>query len=207
MKNRLFAIAVQALETEGWKVERERGSGKSSVRRITKNRQSKLVTIRTSQDTWIAFPRTDGDKSWRTLDEVDAVVPVSVDDPENPKFAKVHLIDGDEVRSRFNRAYKARMDAKRSIPVGRGVWVSLYHQEAKDRVSYVGAGMGIKFPPIATVPLSSAQIAAAVDEGDHDARRGELPAEEAALSIAEAKRRLAITFGVGPANIKITVEA
>jgi predicted RNA binding protein YcfA (HicA-like mRNA interferase family) len=206
MKNRLFAIAVQALETEGWKVERERGSGKSSVRRITRNRQSKLVTIRTSQDTWIAFPRTDGDKSWRTLDEVDAVVPVSVDDPENPKFAKVHLIDGDEVRSRFNRAYKARMDAKRSIPVGRGVWVSLYHQEAKDPVSYVGAGMGIKFPPIATVPLSSAQSAVAVHE-DHDARRAELPPEESPLSIAEAKRRLAITFGVSPANIKITVEA
>src|ERR1700733_8146940 len=115
MKAQLFAIAVHALEKDGWKVERERGSGKSSVRRITKNRQSKLVTIRTSQDTWIAFPRTDGDKSWRTLDDVDAVVPVSVDDPENPKFARVHLIDGDEVRSRFNRAYKARMDAKRSI--------------------------------------------------------------------------------------------
>ncbi len=202
MKKQLFAIAVEALEKNGWAVERERGSGKSSVRRITKKGQSKLVTIRTSQDTWIAFPRTDGDKSWRTLDEVDAVVPVSVDDPENPKFAKVHLIDGDEVRSRFNRAYKARIAAKRSIPIGRGVWVSLYREEAKDPVSYVGAGMGIKFPPIATVPLSSAQIAAALDEGDHDAQ-----ADEAPLSIPEAKRRLAITLGVDPANIKITVEA
>src|SRR6266481_6912144 len=62
MKKRLFAIAVQALEAEGWRVERERGSGKSSVRRITKDGHSKLVTIRTSQDTWIAFPRTFGDK-------------------------------------------------------------------------------------------------------------------------------------------------
>jgi len=207
LRRQLFSIAVQALEKEGWKVEREPGSGKSSVRRITKNRQSKLVTIRTSRDTWIAFPRTEDDKSWRTLDEVDAVVPVSVDDRENPKFAKVHLIEAVEVRARFNRAYKARIDARRSIPVGRGVWVSLYNQEAKDPVSYIGAGMGNKFPPIATVPLSSAQIAAAVDDGDHDAGRGELPAEEAALSIPEAKRRLAITFGVDPANIKITVEA
>lgn len=31
-------------------------------------------------------------------------------------------------------------------------------------------------------------------------------AEEAPLSIAEAKRRLAATFGVSPDNIKITVE-
>jgi len=207
MKTQLFAIAVQALEKDGWKVERERGSGKSSVRRITKKGQSKLVTIRTSQDTWIAFPRTEGDKSWRTLDDVDAVVPVSVDDRENPKFAKVHLIDGDEVRARFNRAYKARMDAKHSIPVGRGVWVSLYDQETNSPVNRIGAGMGIKFPPIATVPLSSDQLPVATAEGNHDLPDDEFAAEEAPLSIAEAKRRLAITFGVDPASIKITVEA
>jgi hypothetical protein len=207
MKTQLFGIAVQALQNEGYAVERVPGSGKSSVRRITKNGKSRVVTIRTSQDTWIAFPRTEGDKKWRTLDEVDAVVPVSVDDRENPRFAKVHLIDGDEVRARFNRAYKARMDAKHSIPVGRGVWVSLYHREANDPVSHVGAGMGLKFLPIATVPLSSAQIAAAVAEVDQDAQPTELPVEEAPLSIAEAKRRLALAFGVTPANIKITVEA
>jgi hypothetical protein len=67
--------------------------------------------------------------------------------------------------------------------------------------------MGLKFPPIATVPLSSAQIAAAVAEVDQAAQPTELPAEEAPLSIAEAKRRLALAFGVTPANIKITVEA
>jgi hypothetical protein len=207
MKAQLFGIAVQALQNQGYVVERVPGSGKSSVRRITKNGKSRVVTIRTSQDTWIAFPRMEGDKKWRTLDEVDAVVPVSVDDRENPKFAKVHLIDGDEARARFNRAYKARMDAKHSIPVGRGVWVSLYHQEASDPVSYVGAGMGLKFPPIATIPVSSAQIAVPVTEVDQDAQPTELPGEEAPLSIAEAKRRLALAFGVTPANIKITVEA
>jgi hypothetical protein len=207
MKSQLFGIAVRALENGGYAVERVPGSGKSSVRRITKEGKSQVVTIRTSQDTWIAFPRTEGDKKWRTLDEVDAVVPVSVDDRENPKFAKVHLIAGDEVRARFNRAYKARMDAKHSIPIGRGVWVSLYLQEANDPVSHVGAGMGLQFPPIATVPLSSAQIAAAVAEVHPAAQRSESPAEEAPLTIAEAKRRLALAFGVAAANIKITVEA
>lgn len=203
MKALLFRIAVESLKNDGWKVEREPGSGKSSVRRITRGNDSKLVSIRTTQDTWIAFPRTEGDMSWRTLDDVDAVVPVSVDDRESPKFAKVHLIPGDEVRSRFNRAYKARKDAKHSIPVGRGVWVSLYHQEASDPVSYVGAGMGLKFPPFATVPLSSEQLAAAASGDDKNAA----PAEEGPLSIAEAKRRLALTLGVDAANIKITVEA
>ena len=101
MKTQLFEIAVRSLEKGGWKVERVHGSGKSSVRRITRGAESKIVSIRTTQDTWIAFPRVEGDKGWRTLDEVDAVVPVSVDDPHNPKFAKVHLIGGDEMRDRF----------------------------------------------------------------------------------------------------------
>jgi hypothetical protein len=210
MKSMLFQIAVAALAEQGWKVERVPGSGKSSVRRITKSGQSKIVSIRTSQDTWIAFPRTEGDKSWRTLDEVDAVVPVSVDDRDAPRYAKVHLIDGNEVRDRFNRAYEARKNAGHSIPIGRGVWVSLYNPEANEPVSHIGAGMGLKFPPIATVPLSSARMPAAnmADSGDtEDSLGGEVPSVEAPLSIAEAKRRLALTLGVDPANIKITVEA
>lgn len=210
MKAQLFRIAVEALKKEGWEVEKVPGSGKSSVRRITKGGQSKVVSIRTSQDTWIAFPRTEGDKSWRTLDEVDAVVPVSVDDREKPRFAKVHLIDGNEVRARFNRAYEARKKAGHVIPVGRGVWVSLYNPDAQEPVSHIGAGMGLKFQPIATVPLSSDHIVAATaadSESRHDARGDKAPIDEAPLSIAEAKRRLAITLGVDPANIKITVEA
>ena len=202
MKAQLFRIGIEALEKDGWKVERERGSGGSSVRRITKGAQSLLASIRTTQDTWIAFPRTTDDKNWRTLDTVDAVVPVSVDDRDNPRFAKVHLIKADEVRARFNRAYKARKEAGHSIPEGRGVWVSLYGKESKNPVSYIGAGMGLKFPPFATVPLASEQIAAAAVEDDESAQTTDRP-----LSITEAKRRLALTFGVEPENIKIIVEA
>jgi hypothetical protein len=209
MKTQLFNIAVDALEKAGWKVERVQGSGKSSVRRITKGAVSKTVSIRTTQDTWIAFPRIGNDKGWRTLDEVDAVVPVSVDDRHNPKFAKVHLIDGDEMRDRFDRAYAARMKAGHKIPIGRGVWVSLYLPEAQDPVSHVGAGAGLKYPPLATVPLTPEHIAAMEEtSGADEADVGAVEeSEEAPLSIAEAKRRLAKTLGVDPANIKITVEA
>jgi len=209
MKTQLFNIAVGALEEAGWKVERVQGSGKSSVRRITKGAKSKTVSIRTTQDTWIAFPRIDNDKGWRTLDEVDAVVPVSVDDKDNPKFAKVHMIDGDEMRDRFNRAYAARLKAGHTIPIGRGVWVSLYLPEAQDPVSHVGAGAGLKHPPLATVPLTPELIAAMEEtSGVDEAEAGAVEeSEEAPLSIAQAKRRLAKTLGVDPANIKITVEA
>lgn len=209
MKSRLFRIAVETLESAGWRVERVQGSGKSSVRRLTKGGKSKVVSIRTSQDTWIAFPRIDGDKAWRTLDEVDAVVPVSVDDRHNPKFAKVHMIDGDEMRDRFNRAYAARKKAGHTIPIGRGVWVSLYIPEGRDPVSHVGAGVGLKFPPMAIVPLAPEWTAAI--ENSNDADEAEIhvveEGEESPLSIADAKRRLAKTLGVDPANIRITVEA
>jgi hypothetical protein len=67
MKIHLFDIGVSILEKTGWKVERVQGSGKSSVRRITKGTVSKVVSIRTTQDTWIAFPRTEKDGGWRTL--------------------------------------------------------------------------------------------------------------------------------------------
>ncbi|MBJ6987275.1 hypothetical protein [Devosia sp. MC521] len=212
MKAYLFKIAVEALEADGWRVERVPGSGKSSVRRITRGQESKVVSIRTTQDTWIAFPRLDGDSGWRTLDEVDAVVPVSVDDRDSPRFAKVHLVDGDEMRDRFNRAYEARKNAGHSIPVGRGVWVSLYLQDANDPPTHVGAGAGLKHKPIATVALSPDMLAS-VDEQDDDVQGSAPIAEigggdgEAPLSIAEAKRRLAKTFGVTEASIKITVEA
>ena len=61
-----------------------------------------------------------------TLSEVDAVVAVSVDDYYNPRFAQVHMIDGNEMRERFDRACAARLKAGHAIPLGRGVWVSLY---------------------------------------------------------------------------------
>jgi len=94
MKSALFGAAIAALESDGWKVEKVAGSGKSSVRRITKGKDSKVVSIRTTQDRSIAFPRIEGDKSWRTLDEVDAVVAASVDDKESPHFANIHLLPG-----------------------------------------------------------------------------------------------------------------
>lgn len=208
-KKKLFSIAVEALEKNGWKVERVPGNGKSSVRRITKDSESKVAAIRTTQDTWIAFPRIENDENWRTLDEVDVVVPVSVDDRDDPKFAKVHLIDGDEMRARFNRAYQARLKAGHKIPIGRGVWVSLYFPEAEDPISHVGAGAGLEFPPIATVPLSSDF---SINPNEQDTSKDEVSApmtqvrEEAPLTIGEAKRRLAATFGVDPGNIRITVE-
>jgi hypothetical protein len=200
LRRKLFAIGVESLERDGWKVERVPGEGKSSVRRITKGGESLLITIRTTQDTWIAFPRK-GQK-WGTLSDVDAVLAVSVDDREEPRFAQVHMIDGDEMRERFDRNYAARKAAGHSQPSGYGTWVSLYHQEAQDPANRVGAGAGIKNPPIARVSLTNGQATMAVPA----ARPPRLDAGQP-LTINQAKEGLALTFGVEPSSVKITIEA
>jgi hypothetical protein len=214
LRTRLFRIGVEAMQKEGWTVERIPRLGKSSVRRIRRGAESRTVSIRTTQDTWIAFPRNETDTGWGTLSDVDAVVAVSVDDREHPKYALVHFIEGDEMRDRFDRAYRARKAAGHSIPLGRGVWVSLYHEEAKEPVNQVGAGAGLKNPSIARVPLhtspaeastggATANIAAdAVETTEISSGTGPEP-----LTIGEAKLRLARSLGVSPSSIKITIEA
>src|SRR4051812_3857726 len=114
LRHQLFEAGIRTLQKLGWTVERIPGFGKSSVRRITKG-ESRKVSIRTSQDRYIAFPRNHEDNGWVTLDDVDVVVAVSVDDTENPQFALVHMIEASEVRDRFNRAYAARRAAGHTI--------------------------------------------------------------------------------------------
>jgi hypothetical protein len=197
----LFQAAVEALKKQGWTVERIAREGKASVRRITKGTTSKRVSIRTSQDTWIAFPRAKIGDGWATLGGVDYVVASSVDDRDNPRFAQVHMIDANEMRARFDRAYAARKKAGYTLPVGRGVWVSLYEQEANDPVTHVGAGAGLDHPPIARVPLTGERPVGADEDPDAE----DVEVEEAPLTIAEAKRRLARSLGVNEADIKITI--
>ena len=198
LKRRLFNIGLEVLQAQGHDVSRVQGSGKSSVRRITKNGESKMVSIRTTQDQSIAFQRLKDGSGWKTLDEVDIVVAVSVDDRDDPRNGNVHLLDGDEMRDRFDQTYQARLDADQQIPLGRGVWLALYRRYDGKRVRLVGAGAGLDHEPVAVVPLANADTIEGTSTIDP------LPA---ALSITEAKRLLAASLGVDESNIKITVEA
>ncbi len=207
LRKRLVSAALDTLDRQGWKVARVDGIGMGRVRRVTKNGTTRLAAIRTTQDTWIAFPRNEDDTKWVTLSDVDMVVIASVDDPNNPKFAKVHIVEAKEMRDRFDRAYAARLAAGHTIPLGRGVWVSLYQDEGTSPVQLVGAGVGNVHPEIARVPLdgSGAPEVSPLTEPTH--RSNEQIANEDKLTIAEAKRRLALSLGVDASSIKITVEA
>jgi hypothetical protein len=208
VRRALVNAALATLEKQGWKAARVKGGGMGRVRRITKNGKSQLAVIRTSQDQYLAFPRTDDDSAWTTLSEVDVVVASVVDDRRKPQVALVHIFDAKEMRDRFDRAYAARQKAEYSIPVGRGLWLSLYDEEGTSPTR-VGAGAGIVHPPIARVPLGEAAsngtrppvappTVSSASDGDDSFEP---------LTIPQAKARLARTLGVDPDAIKITVEA
>lgn len=209
----LFRLGERALEAEGWKISRVPLGGKSSLREITRGKEKKRVSIRTSQDTWIAFPRRTGGKGWVTLDEVDFVVAVSVNDRLSPTEARVHMIPGDEARDRFDRAYAARDAAGHTQPDGRGIWLSLYDRETSGGpIAHVGGGMGIDYKPLLVHDLMKGSLAG---EGERAAVTAEptptaAPAPsmdaEGPLTIPEAKRRLALNLGVPETAIRITVE-
>ncbi|KXV29496.1 hypothetical protein [Gluconobacter japonicus] len=203
-KAQLFEAGIHALENDGWQVEKIPGFGKGSVRRITKGSQERIVSIRTTQDQWIAFPRNDAGDAWVTLSDVDAIVAVSVDDKENPRFAQVHLIEGDEMRARFDRAYQARIKAGHSVPKKRrGIWISLYDEEASSPVSRVGAGAGIAHKPIARIPLAEPGLPAEQEKKE----AGHAGTDLRPLSISDAKKSLSMFLGVPEESIEIIIRS
>ncbi len=217
VRNFLKRTALKELERLGYRIERIPRAGKSSLRMITKDGVSQKVTIRTSQDTWYAFPRNDTNTGWSTLEDADVVVVASLTEKESTR-ANFHIMPADDIRARFDRAYTARVKAGHVIPEKRGIWLSLYEPEGDSPVSHVGAGAGLAYKPF------SAEVPIVVDADDQDGEDDEDIVEEAPLSplqaaaaptspsgngpltIAEAKRQLALTFGVDPSAIKIIVE-
>ncbi len=197
-KSELFAFAVKALEDAGYTVERIERAGKGSVRKIIKDGKSQVATIRTSQDAWIAFPRNRQDTGWKTLEGADVVVAASVDDKINPRYAKIHLIPAKEMTARFDRARDKKLKAGHVVPKNRGVWLSLYNEEAQEPVNLVGAGAGLKFPPIATFPLNGALSALTPV-------RSIMEPPNERFTIADAKRKLSAFYGVPEEAITISI--
>jgi len=207
-KNQLIEAGLHSLEKNGWKVEKVEGYGKARIRRITKGNQKRIIAIRTSQDTWMAFMRNKAGTGWKTLSDVDAVLAISVDNKEHPRFALVHLIDGDEMRARFDRAYQARLAAGHNVPQsGRGIWISLYDKESASPVSRVGAGAGLDNPPIDRIPLED--LGSMNDDPQKEIEIEPKDKDESVkpLSISDAKKGLSMFLGVPEDAIEIIIRS
>ncbi len=206
--------AKQGAERAGFKLYRLPGRGLSNVWSLEKAGQGRVTSIRTTRDRWIAFPPLVNGTKWKTLDDVELVLVAAVDDKERPKNVQIYLFEAAEVRQRFDAAYSARVEAGNVLRDNYGMWIAL-DTKPPGPANSVGSGLADKYKPIATFSLEAlvksgiANEVAAL-EPDLETPAGQIETRDDAeppLTIAEAKRRLAISLGVSPSSIKITVEA
>ena len=213
----MVTAAKLGAEQVGYTLKRLPGRGMSNIWNLTKGSQTKIASMRTTQDRYIAYPPLDNGQRWKTLDDVELVLVAAVDDKEDPHKVEVYLFDADEVRQRFRQSYAARVDAGQSVKNNFGMWLNLDNDQRGVPASE-GSGLAEKQKPIAVFSIddlieealaSRASVFEPEPDGEQELAESNVAASKAEppLTIAEAKRRLAQTLGVDPSCIKISVEA
>lgn len=198
-RRQLFNIGLEFLQRSGWTVEAVPGNRKHSIRRITQGENQRLVAICTTQAQKIAFTRDEASGKWKTLSEVDEVLIVSAGGDDAQRHANIHLVPGDDLRNRFDRAYEARRELGKLGQFPKlGVWIPLYKDEDQRDSSLVGAGIGNAHPPIKRVRLKATN-----DIGGHPGKDG----PNSPISIAEAKRRIALGLDIDQRYVRVMIEA
>jgi len=150
----LVSAAMRALENEGY-LERMSGRGMSCNFSLTKkDGRQERVAIRTTNDRDFTFTSWDYGKKWKPLDDVDLVVVAAVDDPRHPRKVEVYRFAREEVRERFDEAYRARKAAGIHKDGKCQMWVGL---DAANRgwPKSAGAGLADIHSPVVTYPLGA----------------------------------------------------
>jgi hypothetical protein len=138
----------------------------------------------------------EGHKSWRTLDEVGAVVAASVDDKEDPHFANIHLLPATRCATASIEPMK-----RASRPATRFLSDAVSGFPGMRTKAPVLSITSAPAPETSTLRLRAATLISADNEVDEEESKS-----DEGLTIPEAKRRLGIKFGVDPSCIKIIVE-
>ncbi|MFZ2868792.1 hypothetical protein [Zavarzinia sp.] len=146
--------AIKGAEQAGYSLKRQPGRGLSNTYEATKNGETKILSIRTTQDRWIAFPPLENGTRWKTLDDVDLVLVSAVNDRENPQSIDVYIFPADEVRNRFNASYAARISNGHTVRDNYGMWIMLDKDNNK-MASHVGNGLAADYPAIAHFTIDS----------------------------------------------------
>lgn len=204
--NLMVRAAVKGAEDNGFQLVRKPGRGLSNTWELTKDGKTRVASVRTTRDRWIAFPPLDGGKRWKTLDDVDLVLVSAVDDRENPQNVDVYLFPADEVRKRFDRSYSARIKADHTVRDNYGMWVMIDKGDPSV-VTQVGSDLAVDYPAIARYSLDeliepAAQVTERVGIAPPAA-----PAENEPATVGEvlawARAQIARLSGVGPECIKL----
>lgn len=144
----MVSAAVEGAKRSGYELKKQPGRGLSNTWAVTKDGETKVASVRTTRDRWIAFPPLEKGTRWKTLDDVDLVLVSAVDDPKNPQNVDVYLFPADIVRKRFDDSYAARVENGHTVRDDYGMWVWLDSGDPSIPTQ-VGSGLADEFPAIA----------------------------------------------------------
>jgi hypothetical protein len=175
----------------------------------TRSGEPTKIGIKTSADRWVAVPRNQAGR-WGLLDAVDELFVVTFDDRYDPKRLQVIAFDPQEVVAMGEKVYA---EAQKKGQSGLR-WIPLDSHPNTERTALAAGPLG----PHGTIIFDEEIRWTLSDAEPEKPSAGEMPippansqAPEAAppplrLTIPEAKAALALTCGVSPDAIKITVE-
>lgn len=151
--------------------------------------------MKTAADRWITATR-DSNGTWPVLDGVDEVVVAALDDRESPTKVEIYLFPADEVRARLNENFRARQ--ANGMSEQKTDWAHI-DPSTSDKPSYAGSGLGAKYPPIATFPLTK--------KGPEPERppSGPIASGSVAQVIEKARQQIAGITGLPKAAVQIEV--
>jgi hypothetical protein len=155
----MVSAAVEGAKRSGYELKKQPGRGLSNTWAMTKGGSTKVASVRTTRDRWIAFPPLDKGTRWKTLDDVDLVLVSAVDDPKNPQNVDVYLFPADVVRKRFDDSYAARIENGHTVRDDYGMWVWLDSGDPSIPTQ-VGSGLADEFPAIARFTIDELEASA-----------------------------------------------
>lgn len=207
--------ALKGAEQAGYTLKRQPGRGLSNTYEMTKGGETKVASVRTTQDRWIAFPPLENGTRWKTLDDVDLVLVSAVDDRYNPQNVDVYLFPAEEVRRRFDASYAARIAEGHTVRDDYGMWVLL--DKGDDQViSQVGHSLAVDYPAIAHFTIDELEgevpdrSSSRNEEEPADPMDSEKPVDDQLNTIAEvltfAREKIARLSGLPASSITLELK-
>ncbi len=161
-----------------------------------KDGKSIKVGIKTAADRWVGVPRQPNGQ-WGLLSAVDLVFVVTVDSFYTPSEIQLYEFDPLVVIEKAKKVYAtAATHGQTGLQ-----WIPLDHHEGRSSTSMSAGPLGPVGKVIVAEQIKWIESVAASKETFEGAEQH----SDIGLSILEAKRRLAITFGVNPEAIDITI--
>lgn len=208
-RSMMVNAAVAGAHKAGYAMKPLAGRGLSNVWEASKDKKTKIVSIRTTRDRWIAFPPLDNGTRWKTLSNVELVLVSAVDNRDNPKNIEVYLFPADAVIEHFNASYVDRIKNGHAVHDNFGMWIKL-DTPSSDLPTQVGGGLADEYPAIARFTMDELENEMAITMDETISEDCDSP-EEATFStinevISWARSEITRLSGMPIASIKMDLK-